>query len=436
MASSIFKRKGREDPESTRQWDTLITKIMEGNVVPVIGPEFMVDSERGKNPHQILIDDLADAYGVESHPTSFSQLLFDKNFDVADRKNIYAMLGDAFEQKLFEPSALLKRLLRIKQFPFVITTSFTPVVEDAMREIWGNELRVMKFSNDPARNDDIKTRQDIHKPTVYYLFGRVCHSEKKYVVTDTDMLAFCKSWLSSAERPQNLAAELQSKYLLILGNSYSDWLCRFVWYSMKSRFEAQPVGMMVDPMAQDSLLQFMKRIDAFTQNNLEEVLDKMESLLESKMAEESGNGHPQKGADVFLSYSRSDSTVTEQLCEALKARGISVWFDRDSLSYGASFMNEIIAGIKSARLFVPVMTHNIELEKNDYHPYRTEWQTAIEVASGYGRNFIFPVSERGFDFYGSNIPEAMQRHNAYIYDADNPDFGSFVEQIVQVLAQL
>ena len=34
------------------------------------------------------------------------------------------------------------------------------------------------------------------------------------------------------------------------------------------------------------------------------------------------------------------------------------------------------------------------------------------------------------------MPEAMQRHNAYIYDADSPDFGNFVEQIVQVLAQL
>ncbi|MCR4854145.1 MAG: toll/interleukin-1 receptor domain-containing protein [Prevotella sp.] len=436
MKSSIFKRKGREDSESTRQWDTLITKIMEGNVVPVIGPEFMVDSERGTNPHQILIDDLAEAYEVEGHPTSFSQLLFDKNFDAEDRKNIYVMLGDAFEQKLFEPSALLKRLLSIRQFPFVITTSFTPVVEDAMREIWGNELRVMKFSNDPARNDDIKTRQDIRKPTVYYMFGRVCHSEKKYVVTDTDMLAFCKSWLSSAERPQNLASELQSKYLLILGNSYSDWLCRFVWYSMKSRFEAQPVGMMVDPVADDNLLQFMRRIDAFTQNNMEEVLDKMESMIEARMKEEQSSGAPMKGADVFLSYSRSDSDVAKQLYNTLKARGMRVWFDRDSLSYGASFMDEIIAAIKSARLFVPIMTQNIEREKNDYHPYRTEWQTAIDMATGYGRNFIFPVSERSFDFYGSNVPPQLQRHNAFLYDPQQPSFEEFADQIANVLANL
>jgi hypothetical protein len=121
------------------------------------------------------------------------------------------MLGDAFSQPLFKPSQLLMRLLGSKRFPFVITTSFTPVVEDAMREIWGNDrLRVMKFTNDPSHNSDISTRSDISKPTVYYMFGKVCSSEKKYVVTDYDMLSFCRSWLSSAERPQNLAAELQS----------------------------------------------------------------------------------------------------------------------------------------------------------------------------------------------------------------------------------
>ncbi len=33
------------------------------------------------------------------------------------------MLGDAFSQPLFQPSHLLRRLVKIKQFPFIITTS-------------------------------------------------------------------------------------------------------------------------------------------------------------------------------------------------------------------------------------------------------------------------------------------------------------------------
>ena len=436
---AIFSKIRKEDSENTRQWDLLVTRLIEGNVIPVIGPGFLVDDEKGSNPHQILIDDLAEAYEISSHPKSFSELLYDKNFDANDRKNIYAMLGDAFSQPLFQPSQLLKRLLGSKRFPFVITTSFTPVVEDTMKEVWGSDLvRVMKFTNDPSHNDDISTKSDINKPTVYYMFGKVCRSEKKYVVTDYDMLSFCRSWLSSAERPQNLAAELQSKYLLIMGNGFSDWLSRFVCFSLKGKIDSQPIGMVVDPIAEDSFLQFMKRIDAFTQFNAEEVVDKMEHLVAEREAElqKTRFNSPQQNTDVFISYSRADAEVTAQLYEVLTARGINVWYDRNSISMGGNFMNEIVAGIRSTKLFVPIMTKNIQAQSNEYHPYRTEWKTAIDLASGYGRTFIVPVSEKDFDFYGSNIPDELKACNAYLYEADKPDFGVFVDEIEKLLAKI
>lgn len=436
---AIFNRIKKEDSELTRHWDMLARQMMAGNVIPVIGPEFLVEDERGSNPHQILIDDLAEAYELSGHPRSFSELLFDKDFDVNDRKNIYAMLGDALSQPLFKPSPLLKRLLSIKYFPFVITTSFVPVVEDAMREIWGKEqLRVMRFINDPSHNDDIRTKADISKPTVYYMFGKVCRSEKKYVVTDYDMLSFCKAWLSSAERPQNLSAELQTKYLLILGNNYSDWLSRFICFSLKSKYETQPLGLVVDPMADDSFLQFMRHIDAFTHDNAEEVVNKIESLLAEKEDEEERQrwNHPLPNADVFISYSRADADVAAMLYESLTRRGIRAWYDRQSLSYGSDFMNEIARGIKEAKLFVPIITQTMERQRNEYHPYRTEWQTAIELASGYGRRFMLPVSEQDFDFYGSSIPQKIKDCNAFLFDPSHPDFESFVDEIAQLLTSL
>jgi hypothetical protein len=445
---AIFDKLNKEDAETVRQWDILINKIIDGDVIPVIGPEILVDEDKGHNPHQILIDDLSKEYGVTSNPTSFSQLLFDNKFDADDRKYISIMLGKVFEKPLFTPSKLLKRLLSIRQFPFVITTSFTPVVEDAMVDIWGKEnLQVMNFCNNPGKNSDLKNEEAISLPTVYYMFGKVSYTDHSYVITDSDMLSFCKAWLSDDERsrPKKLANALQSKYLLFLGNSYSDWLCRFVLYSMKSTLDSQPtsnktspVGMMVDSMAQEGLLHFLKCIDAFTQTNPEMVMDEIEERLAQRMKEEEKTkfSKPQRGTDVFLSYSRSDLEVTEQLYEALTKYGLKVWYDRDSLGYGAAFMKEIKSGIRTTKLFVPIMTHNIELEKNNFHPYRTEWETAIEVASGYGRNFIFPVSEQGFDFYNSNIPEPLQRHNAYAYNKEMPDFSAFIDQMQQLLSNL
>ena len=436
---AIFNRTKNDHIESTRQWDVLIDNILKGNVIPVIGPAFLVDDERGSNPHQILIDDLAEAFDVTSQPKSFSELLFNKNFSVNDRKNIYAMLGDAFEHPLFKPSRLLLRLLRIKQFPFVITTSFTPVVEDAMREVWGKDIKVMNFCNDPSRNDDIMTRADIAKPTVYYMFGKVCRSERKYVVTDYDMLTFCRSWLSAAERPQNLSAELQTKYLLMLGNNYKDWLSRFVCFSLKPHLNTHPMGLIVNPMAEDNLLQFLKRIDVFTQSDAEEVIRKIENMLAEKQQKESENGSLNAlntGTDVFISYSRADALVAGKLYDTLTSRGIKVWYDRNSLSYGSDFMKDIINGIKQTKLFVPIITNNIEAQRNEYHPYRTEWQTAIDMASGFGRSFILPVSEQGFDFYGSSIPPALKAFNAYLYEKDHPSFDDFADEISRILSSL
>lgn len=446
---NIDKEKIKKDAETIRQWDILINKIIDGDVIPVIGPEILVDEEKSHNPHQILIDELAKEYKVISKPTSFSQLLFDENFDANDRKYIYAMLGKVFERTLFTPSKLLKRLLSIRQFPFVITTSFTPVVEDAMIDIWGKgNLRVMNFCNNPDKNNDISKEEDISRPTVYYMFGKVSSSDNSYVITDSDMLSFCKSWLSDdAKRcPKRLANTLQSKYLLFLGNSYSDWLCRFVLFSMKSILDNQPtsnttspVGLMVDSMAQESLFHFLKCIDAFTQTNPEMVMDEIEERLSQRMKEEEEQtkfSNPQVGTDVFISYSRRDSTVAEQLYKALTEKGLKAWYDCDNLSSGDSFMKEIKSGIRTAKFFVPIMTNNIKLEKNDYHPYRTEWETASEMASGYGRNFIFPVCEKNFEFYNSNIPESLQRHNAFEYDKETPDFSSFIDEIQELLSKL
>lgn len=40
-------------------------------------------------------------------------------------------------------------------FPFVITTSFTPIVEQVMRNVWKSDLRFLKFNNNPQENDDV-----------------------------------------------------------------------------------------------------------------------------------------------------------------------------------------------------------------------------------------------------------------------------------------
>jgi hypothetical protein len=464
---NIFKSKrDKAKTENNRQWATLINKIVQGEVVPVIGPEFMAsyekedsedngnddkNTEEWVNPHLELINQLAESMDIEpGQHQSFSELLYDDAFPASERMEIYDMLGEVFEQeiaalnrgelprkRIFAPSSLLIKLLKTCRFRFVITTSFTPVVEYAMKEIYGTEnVRVLNFSNNPSGNDDIEDVDDIQKPTVYYMFGRVCRQEKRYVVNDSDMLSFCRSWLSNA--PKTLVSVLKDKYLLLLGNSYSDWLCRFVWYSMKTKLETELKGMVVNPAASESLLQFMKRIDAFTQQDPKAVIERIDTLIEAERASQEENKFkkPEINTDVFISYSRRDGDVVKTLYDQLREKGLRVWYDKEKLDTGAKFMDDIKLAIRKTRIFIPVLSHHIEDEKNESHPYRTEWDTALEVDSTYGRNFIMPVCEKGFDFYNGCIPEKLQRHNAKVYDKEKPDFSEFVNEVYNYLMSI
>lgn len=455
MPQNVFKRKGEKPVgENNRQWDELIDKIIQGEVIPVIGPEFLAadfdDASKWVNPHQVLVNMLAETKEISAEHKSFSELLYDDAFPARERDDIYDMLGEAFEpeiqeamicedlipkEAIFRPSSLLIKLLKVCKFRFVITTSFTPVVEYAMREIYGSKgVRVMNFANNPLGNDDLKNIDDIQKPTVYYMFGKVCRQSKRYVVNDSDMLAFCRSWLSEA--PSTLVNVLKTKYLLILGNNYSDWLCRFIWYSMKTELDIKPKGLVVN--ASESLLQFMKRIDAFTQKDPKAVIDKIETLLVDKMKSQESLKYqkPDLNTDVFISYSRRDDFVAKKLYDGLTAKGLRVWYDRENLGIGDKFMDEIKQAIRKTRIFIPILSQHVIEERNQSHPYRTEWETAMEVASTYGRNFILPICEQGFDFYSASIPEKLQKHNADTYQVDKMDLAPFIDDVYNYLMAL
>lgn len=409
-----------EDPDEPL-WDKLTQYIIEGRVIPVIGPEVLMQNNIDVN--KFIINVISRALKIAKTPESFSELIYTPEYTKAfkNRDNIYYQVNSFFEKKIIPPSEALEKFLSIRQFPFVITTSFTPIVEQTMRKIWKDELKVMVFNNDPSANDDIRTDTDLRKPTIYYMFGKVCHGVKKYVLTDTDMLDFVSTWLSNdnSARPRKLSNELEDKYLLMIGNNYSNWLFRFIWYSMRNSDMGK--GMLAYDSLDDRLLNFLSRVDTFIKKDTTSVIDQIVTRLQKKLAanEKTKFNQPEENIDVFISYSRSDSAIAEKLYESLSAQGRSVWYDRNNLSDGGNFMEEIRKAIRSAKYFVPILSENIVKEKNYSHVYRNEWDTAIEMAISMGRTFIIPLAEEGFDFYRAAIPEKMQQHNAIFYAKDD-----------------
>lgn len=415
-------------------WDNLIDEIVNGNVIPLIGPDIMIEDA---NVHKRIVEVMAKKFKLSSAPTSFSELVYDHDFlkQVKDDKaSIYRYMNQVFSRpNVFKPSHILKELLSIKQFPFIIVTSFTPIAEEVMRDVWGDELRVLKFSNNPSDNDDILSETDLRKPTIFYMFGKVGGKAHRYVLTDTDMLDFCTSWLNEGEkRPTKFASIIKDKYLLMLGNNYSDWLFRFIWYSIRKTGSGE--GLAVTDNIQDELSQFLERNHTFICNNPHDVVREIKSRLPERLKdiEKRKFDSVERGVDVFISYSRSDLKVAEELYDKLSHQGKKVWFDKKAISMAGDFRNEIKEGIQKARYFIPILTRNIENEKNESHFYRLEWDDACQMAISLGRTFIIPLTEKGFSFKNAAVDERIQRYNAIEYSSiDNIE--DAVQKIIHII---
>ena len=440
---SIFAQFGQPsvtDMAMQQQWTELKAAVANRNVIPVIGPNLQIapvttPSGSTTNAQQVLLAELAKWLRVPVIPATFSALLYDSVLPQGyDKRCIYAQLSQLFQgdlSALLQPHPALVKLLSTKRFPFVITTCFTPMVENVMREVWGDKLQVRIFDNDPKTHCDIDADTDLDRPTVFYMFGKAANPrQSSFVVTDGDMLTFCQAWMDDARRPKNLVNLLQDRYLLMLGTDYSDWLCRFVLHSMKPNKKS---GMVVGAQ-EDNLLHFLKRMDNFIQDDPTSVVDELCKSLADIPAEQDGTAP--LNTDVFISYSRRDSAVAEALYKAFSERGINVWYDRRSLKLGDDFMREIRRSIASTKLFVPILSHNITDERNEPHPYRIEWDVAVTHASSLGRNFILPLSEEGFDFYASHIPEELNKHNAAMYHPAALDFNAFADTVQSMLDSL
>lgn len=454
MALKISNLKDISQRKEEKRWVELIEAVMEGKVIPVIGADFLVDKDDDNvgNLHQQIIDILASSFEVKNNPESFSQLVYDKDFQYGtnnEKDAIYILINQiinrAIEEEQLSPNKLMMKLLKLRKFPFVITTSFTPIVEDAMKEAWPDkEVRVLQFSNNPDFNrtigkGDIESELDMNQPTVYYMFGK--HSDNKsYVVTDMDMMEFCRKWIAGgANVPRVLTEVIKKRYLLILGNNYSDWLFRFIWYSIRSTTETMRLSMMVHDAIEPSLHIFLDRLQTFIEKDPEYVISEIERrVTECEEKQRDKNTERHFKTDVFLSYSRRDKEVVDKIYKVLSTAGVRVWYDDIDIPGGEGWKKEFLKGIHNTYLFIPVLSKNIEKEYMEPHEYREEWSCAASIARKMGeRVFIWPMAERGFNFYNENnkLPEEFIEKNASWYTIAD-DFEAYAVEVKQKVDEI
>lgn len=430
--------------QTEKNWNILFDQIVKGNVIPVIGPELVRIGN--KTSTQYLIDEFAKECGIEEgEMTTFSQLVFDKRYKNSDLGDIHDVLSKTINTEsnaaYFDnpkDNQLLLRFLSIPYFPFVITTTIDPIVENMMARIHGRDkLRVMTFSNDPAKNKDVLNGEETKLPTVYYMFGKAETNTRAFVATDTDLLKFSQSWMrpndsSCDAKPSNLASVLAKRYLLAIGHNYQDWLFRFFWYAMKNDSfgteKRERGGMLAHTRNDQELIAFLSRANAFSQvePDPEKFIDRLYHGIEKeeqkrKQSNVSFDRVPEEGTDVFISYSRGDSAIAENLHKILTGKGLRVWYDRSNMKKGLDFMRQIENAISNSTFFVPVLTNTIIKQAKDEHPYREEWRCAenhIRLIGGIA--YCFPFVEKGFNINDiiAAIPNELKRHDAFEFTLD------------------
>jgi hypothetical protein len=97
---------------------------------------------------------------------------------------------------------------------------------------------------------------------------------------------------------------------------------------------------------------------------------------------------------VFLSYARTDAEMVDQTAADLKAEGINVWLDRDRLTPGESWVEQMEGAIRRADFRLFFISRKSLKSKWEMLEYREALRAALGFSSGPRSTFDPPHAAR------------------------------------------
>jgi TolB-like protein/Flp pilus assembly protein TadD len=136
---------------------------------------------------------------------------------------------------------------------------------------------------------------------------------------------------------------------------------------------------------------------------------------------------------VFLSYASQDAEAAQQICVALRAAGIQVFFDQSELRGGDVWDQKIRREIHDCALFIPIVSQHTHERLEGY--FRHEWNLAIERIHHMAQQkpFLVPVVVDGTSDREAFVPDAFRAVQwTRLPGGETPPF--FVERIQRLLS--
>ena len=135
---------------------------------------------------------------------------------------------------------------------------------------------------------------------------------------------------------------------------------------------------------------------------------------------------------VFLSYASEDADAAARICEALRASGVEVWFDRSELRGGDAWDSQIKKQIHDCVLFLPIISAHTDARTEGY--FRREWKLAtrrlLDIADDAA--FLVPVVIDDTREANARVPEEfLSVHWSQVADGEVPS--AFTQRVCQLL---
>ena len=399
-------------------WDDLLNFIEERRVIPIIGPELLrVDTEQGPRLLQEwLAEKLAARLSVDLSevpgPPNLNDVVCCYLGQRGRREEAYTRLRSIMREVQFEPPEALRQLARITDFDLYVTTTFDPLLEQAVNaERFGGQSSADVVAYAPNRVADLPAeRGQLARAVVYHLFGRLSASPT-YVISDEDMLEFICALQSEHLTPERLFHELEHNHLLLIGGDFSNWLARLFLRMAKRKRLSDPrdVGEVIaddHTMRDDRLVAFLQQVSVRTRvfGGAEAFVAELHSRWQARQAPRPAapavSAAPQRFLPparempenaIFISYAREDLPAVQRLKAGLDAAGITTWFDLDRLEGGDDYDRKIAANIGRCSFFLPIVSANTQRRLEAY--FRREWSYAVDRSRNIaeGAVFILPV---------------------------------------------
>lgn len=388
-------------------WLYLLQEIHNHQVIPIIGPELVTvhdpktNSERSLN--RVLAPQLANALRLpvtvsSSGRNPLNQVACDYLLSGKPRKPIYVTICDLLD-KLDRlnpaPCAALCALASITDFDLYIASTIDSQLVKALERCRpGFQRGRQVITYDSKTPKDVPER--IERALIYHIFGSR-NTHPNFAVWEEDYLDFVLNLVRHDQQLKNLFLLLKTRYLLLLGAPFEDWIVRFFLFLVKGgrftdrrRDEIQAYLADFREDLGEPLVFFFDKVVGTTQIVAGDPAGFALELSSRWKSKYGGGGIEEdvlsqmpdempRGA-VFVSYSRDDREAVATLVRGLRAAEIPVWVDNQRLRAGENYERSLEFAVKNAcSFFLSVISRATESDSHRYVHTERNWAAQRHV---------------------------------------------------------